>query len=144
MSQPLVATGHLVSMVGTGVFARYPALRVLFLGAGISWFTHILLRMDKEYNENRRDVSFYSDRVSGYLRRQVWLGTGPLELGLGPAGLEALVRISVGEGQVVYGSGWPAPEIDRPSTVGEAFGGGGLAERVLGGSARALFGLATA
>jgi predicted TIM-barrel fold metal-dependent hydrolase len=142
MSQPLIATAHLVSMVGTGVFARYPALRVLFLGAGLSWYAHILLRMDKEYNENRRDVPFFADRLSTYLRRQVWLGTGPLELGLGAAGLATLVRISAGEGHVVYGSGWPHPDADPPPTVRQGFSDPVDCARVLGESACDLFGIA--
>jgi predicted TIM-barrel fold metal-dependent hydrolase len=137
MSQPLIATAHLVSMVGSGVFARYPALRVLFLGAGLSWYTHILLRMDKEYNENRRDVSFYSDRLSTYLRRQVWLGTGPLELGFGADGLETLARISAGHGHVVYGSGWPEADFEPSSAARALFGGAD----VLGANARELFGI---
>jgi uncharacterized protein len=142
MSQPLIATAHLVSMVGSGVLARYPALRLLFLGAGLSWYTHIMLRMDKEYNENRRDVSFYTDRLSGYLRRQVWLGTSPLELGLGPAGLETIVRISVGEGHVVYGSGWPDPDADSPAAVRQGFANPELSAHVLADSACELFGIA--
>jgi predicted TIM-barrel fold metal-dependent hydrolase len=142
MSQPLIATAHLVSMVGSGVFARYPALRVLFLGAGLSWYTHILLRMDKEYNENRRDVSFYSDRLSGYLRRQVWLGSGPLELGFGADGLETIVRVSAGEGRVVYASGWPQPDFDSPAAVRRGFASADLSEQVLGATACELFGIA--
>jgi predicted TIM-barrel fold metal-dependent hydrolase len=141
MSQPLIATAHLVSMVGTGVLARYPGLRVLFLGSGLSWYTHIVLRMDKEYNENRRDVSFYSDRLSGYLRRQVWLGTGPLELGLGAAGLETMIRIAGAEAHVVYGSGWPESDAETPATVRQGFASPEVSSRVLGDSACALFGI---
>jgi hypothetical protein len=135
MSAPLIASGNLVSMVGTGVFARYPALRVAFLGGGLSWLTHMLLRMDKEYNENRRDVPYFTDRVSLYLRRQVWLGTGSLERGLGAKGLTTLLRISLGADHALYASGWPLPDADPPPDD--------LGNGVLGDVARDLFRLGT-
>ncbi len=142
MSQPLVAMANLVSMVGTGVFARFPDLRVLFLEAGISWFAHIMLRMDKEYNENRRDIPHYTDRISAYLKRQVWLGTHPCESVGRPEDLGDIVRISVGVEHLVYGSHWPFADRDLPERIAAAFPDAAVRSRVMGGNAAALFGIA--
>lgn len=142
LSAPLTAMAHLVSMTGTGVFARFPDLRVVFLEAGLSWFAHIALRMDKEYNENRRDVPYYRDRVSAYLRRQVWLGTHPLEAGSHPTDLQELLRVSCDAGHVLYGSHAPFPDRDTPERVAAAFPDAAMRERVMAGNAAALFGIA--
>ena len=141
MSQPLVAMANLVSMVGTGLFARYPELRVAFLDAGISWFAHIALRMDKEYNENRRDIPYFTDRPSKYLGRQVWLGTHPLEATQRPEDLGALVAIANGPERLLYGSNWPFPDRDAPGRVAAALPDAAIRRRVMGGNAAALFGL---
>lgn len=141
LSQPLVAMANLVSMTGTGVFARFPALRALFLEAGISWFTHIMLRMDKEYNENRRDIPYYTDRVSAYLKRQVWLGTHPLEIGPGANDLGDLIRITCGTDHILYGSHWPFADADTPEQVGAAFPDPAVRARIMGGNAADLFGI---
>lgn len=142
MSQPLVAMANLVHMTGTGVFARFPALRAVFLEAGISWFTHITLRMDKEYNENRRDIPHYTERVSAYLRRQVWLGTQPLEAARRPGDLRAMIGVSCGADHILYGSHWPFADRDAPGKVAAAFPDATAGAGVMGGNAAALFGIA--
>ena len=139
LSQPFVAAAHLVSMVGTGVLARFPRLRLVFLEAGMVWLAHLSLRMDKEYNENHRDIPFYTDRISGYLARQVWVGTHPREVA-GAEDLDTLARVGVGAGHLVYGSHYPYADHDPPArvlpTLMEATRRG-----VMGANAAALFGL---
>ncbi len=144
LSHPLVAMANLVSMTGTGVFARFPTLRVLFLEAGLSWFTHLMLRMDKEYNENRRDIPYYTDRVSGYLKRQVWLGTHPLEAGPQPQDLGDIIRITCGTDHLIYGSHWPFPDADTPARVRAVFPDLAVRARVMGANAADLFGISAA
>ncbi len=141
MSHPLAAMANLVSMTSTGVFARFPALRVLFLEAGISWFTHIVLRMDKEYNENRRDIPYYTERVSASLHRQVWLGTHPLEAAARPADMSDLLRLSGGSARIVFGSHWPLVDHDAIDRVTAAFPDAETRANVMGGNAAALFGI---
>jgi len=141
MSHPLAAMANLVSMTSTGVFARFPTLRVLFLEAGISWFTHIVLRMDKEYNENRRDIPYYTDRVSASLHRQVWIGTHPLEAAARPADISDLLRLSGGSARIVFGSHWPLGDHDAIERVSAAFPDAGTRATVMSGNATALFGI---
>jgi predicted TIM-barrel fold metal-dependent hydrolase len=141
MSQPLLAMANLVAMVGTGLFARYPELRVVFLDAGLSWFTHIVLRMDKEYNENRRDIPYFTDRPSKYLKRQVWLGTHPLEVTQHPEEFSALAAIGNGIERLLYGSNWPYPDRDEPGRVAAVLPDATIRGQVMGGNAAALFNL---
>ena len=101
-------------------FARFPGLRAVFLEAGLSWLPHLMLRMDKEYNENRRDVPFYTDRVSKWVQRQVWVGTQPIETTTDPRHLDDLIRIGPGVDHVLYGSNWPAADHDPPGRVAAA------------------------
>ena len=139
MSHPLVATANLVSMVGTGVFARFPALRVVFLESGTAWLVHCMMRMDKEYNENRRDIPFYTERVSRYLREQVWVGTHPYAAGTEPGDAEEVIRVSCGIERVLFGSNWPYADHDAPARVAAAFTDEEARQQVMGENARRLF-----
>ena len=47
---------NLISMVTTGVPVRFPKLKICFTEAGVSWVPFIMWRLDKEYNESRREV----------------------------------------------------------------------------------------
>ncbi len=139
LSQPLLATANLVHLIGTGVPARYPGLRIVFLDAGVSWLTHALLRMDKEYNENRRDVPFYTDRVSKWIARQIWIGTHPCEGVATPGDLEVLARVSCGLDRLVYGSNWPHADAESPTRVAAALTDEAVRRQVLGANALDLF-----
>ena len=144
MGHSLIAMANLTHVVGTGVLARFPKLRLVFLGAGISWLGHMMLRLDKEYSENRRDVPFYRDRVSLTIREQVWVGTHPIESTGDPRDLADLVRVSCGIERVLYGSHWPHGNADAPERVGDALPDEQSRRRVLGANAADLFGVGTA
>jgi uncharacterized protein len=139
MGQSLVAIANLNRIVGTGVPMRFPNLRMIFLGSGITWLMHIMLRFDKEYLEVRRDVPWYPDRISHTLRRQVWVGTQPMEGDGNPGGMDELIRISCGIERVVYGSDWPHVGFDSPERVRGVLIDDEAARRVLGGNAVELF-----
>jgi uncharacterized protein len=134
----LVSIATLTRIVGTGVLARYPKLEHVFLGAGISWYMHLFLRLDKEYLETRRDVPWYTDRISGYLRRLVSVGTPPMEGGNDPPALADVVRVSCGFDRVVYGSDWPRVHHDTPTRVAATLLDDETRQKVLGLNARAL------
>lgn len=144
LDQPLVAMAHLTHLVGTGALARFPELRVLFLGAGTSWLPHLILRLDKEYSENRRDVPFYSDRLSRVIGRQVWVGTHPIEGGADGRDLAGLVRRTCGFNRVLYGSDWPNPGADAPERVAALLSDEAERRQVLRENALDLFGVAAA
>lgn len=141
LGQTMIAIATLNRMVGTGVLARYPNLRLLFLGAGITWLMHMHLRLDKEYIETRREVPWFTDRISYWLRRQVWVGTQPMEGGNDPAALADLIRISCGIDRVVYGSSWPEAGFDAPDRVAARLVDESARRKVLGANALELFGI---
>ena len=139
MGDVLVTIANLTSIVGRGVLARYPDLKLVFLEAGVSWLTHMILRLDKEYNENRRDVPFYTDRVSHWMTRQIWVGTHPNESTGNPSDLDEIFAAGPGVERVLYGSHWPLATFDTPQRVAESLSNDVSRRRVLGGNALDLF-----
>jgi predicted TIM-barrel fold metal-dependent hydrolase len=116
LSHPFSCIANLLSMLETGVPVRFPNLRVAFTEAGIGWVPWIMLRIDKEYNERRRDVPFYTDRPSNYIRK-MFFSTQPIEE---PANLQEMatfLSLFNGEDSVIFSSDWPHHDFDHPSKV---------------------------
>jgi len=135
VSQPFQLMAHLVSVLGTGVPARFPELKLLFAGGGVSWAPHILQRMDKEYNENRRDVPWLVDRPSFYFKRQMALLTQPLDLPEDPVELTDFLGSGLNEDHLLYASGFPHFDFDAPSRLERALLSDDAKEKVFFGNA---------
>ena len=107
---------NLISMVTTGVPVRFPKLKVLFTEAGISWVPFIQWRLDKEYNESRRELPFYDDRPSSYMSN-MYFATQPIEEPRRKRDLVDLMNLFDGEDHVVFASDWPHHDFDHPRQI---------------------------
>ena len=133
LAQPLAAIANLTSMVTTGVFARFPGVRVLFCEAGLSWLPFVAERLDGQYHHLREHAPELDLLPSEYIRRQVYVTTHPLG-----GDLAGLLR-AIGADRVVYGSDWPHFDHDEPARLNGI--GARARRRVLGQNAAELFGL---
>lgn len=116
LAHGLSMVANLVSMMETGVPARFPKLRIGFTEAGISWVPWIMHRMDKEYSERRRDVPFLTDRPSTYIRR-MFFATQPIEEPEHLRDVATLLPLFGGEDSVMFASDWPHHDFDHPNKV---------------------------
>jgi len=107
---------NLMSFMETGVPVRFPRLAIVFSEAGLTWVPFLRMRLDKEYNENRRGWPYYADRPSAYIRK-MWFMTQPVEEPENPRDLVDLIRIYDGEDQTVFASDWPHHDFDHPRAV---------------------------
>ena len=97
------AQPHLVSMICSGVFDRYPGLRLVLNGFGVAWLPGLLWRMDGEYHAGRLPApESLSGLPSDHVREHVRFTSCGLELA---DGLAALLRLIDAEPMVVFGSG---------------------------------------
>jgi predicted TIM-barrel fold metal-dependent hydrolase len=107
---------NLSSLMHTGVPARFPKLRFAFTEAGIAWVPMMKWRMDRAYNELRKDVPTLKELPSVYMKEQMWFGTQPFEE---PAVKSQYVEtvVQTGEDNVIFCSDWPHHDFDHPSAV---------------------------
>jgi len=108
---------NLVSLMHSGVPARFPNLKVAFTEAGIAWVPLTLWRMDRCYNEIRREVPTLEMLPSEYARRQMWFGTQPFEEPAVPEHYLQIIQQFFGEENVVFCSDWPHHDFDHPSAI---------------------------
>jgi predicted TIM-barrel fold metal-dependent hydrolase len=116
LAHPFSCIANLLSLLETGVPARFPGVRFAFTEAGIGWVPWIMLRIDKEYNERRRDLPWLKDRPSTYIRK-MFFSTQPIEEPQNMKELATFISLFNGEESVVFSSDWPHHDFDHPSKV---------------------------
>jgi uncharacterized protein len=104
------------SLLATGVPVRFPRLDHVFIEAGIGWAAHMMLTLDRSWEDRRGDVPWLEERPSAYMRRHFYYGTQPIEEPANMSDVADLIRIA-GEDNVMYASDWPHHDFDHPKRV---------------------------
>ncbi|MQA05205.1 MAG: amidohydrolase family protein [Streptosporangiales bacterium] len=104
---------NLVDLVTRGTFVRFPEVRFAVSEAGVSWMPWLMLRLNKEYMERRRDVPFLKHPPSHYLK-QVYVCTQPIEEPENLQDLVTLIDLFDGEDRTMFASDWPHHDFDHP------------------------------
>lgn len=116
LAHPFSLIANLASMMETGVPVRFPNMKIAFTEGGIGWVLWIMLRMDKEYTERRRELPFLKDRPSTYVK-QMFFATQPIEEPEHMRDMATLLSLFGGEDSVIFASDWPHHDFDHPSKV---------------------------
>src|SRR5581483_1929027 len=116
LAHPFSLIANLVSMMESGVPARFPNLKIAFTEGGIAWVPWIMMRLDKEYIERRREVPWLTDRPSTYIR-QMYFATQPIEEPEHLRDMATLLTLFGGEDSVMFASDWPHHDFDHPTKV---------------------------
>jgi predicted TIM-barrel fold metal-dependent hydrolase len=130
-----------VGLIQSGVFKRFPKLRVAFLESGGGWVVPLFERLERHYDQayfNEATRTFL--RPWEYFRQNCWISFEPVERSLG------LVADYIGAQNILWATDYP--HVDgffpgAPSMVEKCLVGCPDATRlaVLGGGARKFYGL---
>jgi predicted TIM-barrel fold metal-dependent hydrolase len=140
LTHPLSIIANLVSMIETGVVVRFPNLRIAFVEVGIAWVPWIMLRLDKEYNERRREVPFLKERPSTYIKK-MYFATQPIEEPERMRDVATLIELFDGHDSVMFASDWPHHDFDHPSKILQIPLSDENRTKIMGGNAMRLLGL---
>lgn len=135
-STPLATS--LVSLIGQGVFERYPDLKVLLVGGGVTWLAPLMWRFDTDFRALRRDAPYLRMLPSEYVRDRIRVSTYPLEVADASAFQRYLTAYDGLDGLLCYASGYPNWDCDTPERVGQALPAA-WGERVMRTNALELF-----
>jgi predicted TIM-barrel fold metal-dependent hydrolase len=128
----MIATA--ANLLATGVPVRYPGLSFVFIEAGIGFAAHLMMSLDRSWEDRRGDVPFLAEPPSHYMKRQYYWATQPIEEPEDLADMAAIVRI-IGEDNVVYASDWPHHDFDHPKKVWDIPVSVEAKRKILGGTA---------
>jgi len=67
------------SMVIEGVFAHFPALRIVLIEAGFAWLPSLAWRLDRAWSRLHAENPALTRLPSEYIHDQIWLTTQPME-----------------------------------------------------------------
>ena len=123
-THPMEMMLAVVSMVGGGVLARHPRLRVGFLEGNCSWAPWMLWRLDEHYElVGKHESPELAQEPTEYFKRQCWVS---VEADEEPA---RSIEGSGLEGNVVFSTDYPHKDSKFPKAV-EAFLGCGFSEEM--------------
>jgi predicted TIM-barrel fold metal-dependent hydrolase len=139
----------LVQLLLSGVFARFPELRVAMTETGAAWVPDIVAMLDNFWQQARRhgrigELKYEPDQLpplapSEYFARNVWVGSSF------PSPIEARARYDIGLSHYMWGSDYPHDESSFPHTreaLRRSFSDTPEPElrAILGGNAATLYG----
>ncbi|WP_257349001.1 amidohydrolase family protein [Pseudalkalibacillus decolorationis] len=112
----LIAQRNIASLVCEGVFERFPKLKFVFAEYGMAWLPGLMWRLDKNWKALRDEVPWLKNRPSEYIRRNVRLGTQPIEEPFRSKDLLEVIQMAGAEDMLLYSSDyphWDGDEADR-------------------------------
>lgn len=139
LSHSFAMMANLVSLIHTGVPARYPKLKIGFTEAGLAWVPYMMWRLDKYYNEYRRMVPFLEQRPSDYMKDRMWFATQPIEEPDNPSDLVETINHLGGADRVLFASDWPHHDFDHPKAIQKIPMAAEDRRKIMGGNALELF-----
>ncbi|MGH7145316.1 MAG: amidohydrolase family protein [Planctomycetota bacterium] len=109
---PQTFQAHLISLVLEGVFARWPAFRLVLVEGGVAWLPHLLWRMDKNFKALRSTTPWLKRPPSEYVFEQVRLTTQPFEEPPCEEHLLAIWEMIHAEQTLMFSSDYPHWDFD--------------------------------
>lgn len=106
-SLSLVAQRQIMSLVYEGVFEKFPKLTFAFIEYGFAWLPSVMWRLDKNWKALRDEAPWLKMLPSEYIRRNVRLGTQPMEEPFRPKDLVALIQMAGAEDMLMFASDYP-------------------------------------
>jgi predicted TIM-barrel fold metal-dependent hydrolase len=131
---------QLSSLIFSGVFSRYPKLRVLFLESGFAWLPSVLGRMDYNYQSARAEVPWLTRLPSEYVKEHCAFGTQPLDAPDAAAFLRSIELLEA-DHLPLYASNYPQFDSDPPDHDLLAELPDGLRAKVMAENAIRFYGL---
>ncbi|MFE4351684.1 amidohydrolase family protein [Peribacillus butanolivorans] len=104
---PIIAMRQIPSLVFEGVFEKFPKLKFAFIEYGVGWLPHLMWRLDKNWKGLRQEVPWLKIPPSEYIRRNIRLGTQPIEEPFKPNHLLEMIQMVNAEDMLLFCSDYP-------------------------------------
>jgi predicted TIM-barrel fold metal-dependent hydrolase len=110
-----VGAANVASLVCSGVFDRFPTLRVIFAEYGFSWAAPLMWRMESE--AARLENDHLEKHPAEYMLENVRFCTQPIEEPDKAAKLNRLIEMMHGEQTLLFSTDYPHWDTDDPTRV---------------------------
>jgi uncharacterized protein len=130
---------QVLSMIGEGVFDRFPTLRVALVEGGWTWLPSLLWRIDKDWKGLRREVPWNKTVPSEYVKERIRLTLQPLDPSPDPKHLLQVIDQLGSEELLMFSTDYPHWHFDSPEEAIPAGLSDDLKRKILYDNARAFY-----
>ena len=103
---------QLISLVAEGVFAQFPALRVVLMESGVSWLPGLMWRMSKDWRGIRTEVPWVKSTPAQVLREHVRLTITPFDAPPDDADLGRVIAQMGSDEMLLFSTDYPHWQFD--------------------------------
>lgn len=114
---PQVGAANALDMIMSGVFDRFPKLRVVMVEWGFSWLGSLMSRADYLWEKNHSAAPHLKRRPSEYLIEHFKFATQPLDEASGSREFEAMFGIPDLDKMLLFSSDYPHYDTDAPDFI---------------------------
>ena len=114
---PQIGAANVTDMVMSGVFERFPKLRVVMVEWGFTWLVSLMSRMDYLWERNRQASPYVKRPPSQYIVEHCKFATQPLDEAAKPTELAAMFGIPGLEKMLLFSSDYPHYDTDSPNII---------------------------
>jgi len=141
LSFPHMVQPHVVNLIFSGTFERFPGLKIAFLEAGWGYMPHLLWRMDGAWKGLRWERPWVKKWPSEYVRQHMRFSTQPAYEAPTVEMLDQLLLMTHPESMIMFSTDYPHWDGDDPQVVYRQFGRlpGDLRDRIFSGNALETF-----
>lgn len=130
---------QVLSMIGEGVFDRFPDLRVVCVEGGFTWLPALLWRIDKVWKGLRRDVPWVRRPPSEYVAEHFRFTTQPLDLPPSPEQVAEVLGAVDAERLLLFSTDYPHWHFDSLENAVPAALPAAARTAILAGNATAFY-----
>jgi predicted TIM-barrel fold metal-dependent hydrolase len=114
---PQIGAANVLDMIMSGVFERFPKLKVVMVEWGFSWLASLVSRMDYLWEKNRSATPYVKRPPSEYLVEHFKFATQPLDEAARAPEFEAMFGIPNLDRMLVFSSDYPHYDTDSPDLI---------------------------
>lgn len=130
---------QIASLVLSGVFERFPTLRIVLIEGGFAWLPTLAWRLDRHWERLRDEVPEVKRPPSEYIRRNLYLTTQPMEE---PNNLDhfhdLLEQLDMPD-HIFFATDYPHWDFDAPDSALPVRLSDDLTRKILAENARAFY-----
>jgi predicted TIM-barrel fold metal-dependent hydrolase len=105
---------HVVTLIHSGAFARFPRLKIVLVEGGIAWMPPLMWRLDRLFQTTPSLAPRLEELPSATIRRHFWFTTQPMEEPEQPRYLEDVLDALGMDDHIMFSSDYPHWDFDAP------------------------------
>ncbi len=116
-AQAVAFQSQLTSLIGEGVFTKFPELRVVLLESGFTWLPSHMWRLTKNWRALRREIPWVDRPPAEIVRSNIRLTVQPIDAPPDPADLDRVIEQIGSDEMLLFSTDYPHWQFDGDAAL---------------------------